>query len=170
MDFVQVKAKFPAYVSFFTARILIDEFVTDSLNEFKVVPTNEQLQTFISKRYKNDTCDKYYCLMVELTAEEVINTASSRSMSTYEAPVHKRKLQKKERTLLKSFRKKIKSSKKKTICEICQENLSNHVYIVPCCKSMFHGSCLRKAFEWRETCPMCYVNLKDLLDKTTNQT
>ena len=65
------------------------------------MPTNEQLQTFISKRYKNDTCDKYYCLMVELTAEEVINTASSRSMSTYEAPVHKKKTSKERANITK---------------------------------------------------------------------
>jgi hypothetical protein len=171
MEFLQIKAKFPVHISFFTARLIIDDFVTDSLEQFEVAPTNEQLQDYIDAKYKSFLCEKYYCLLVELTPQEALNTVSSRSMSSYEAPVHKRKLERSEKENLASFCKKKKNNKVDKICEICQEKLgSTHVYVVPCCDSMFHGSCIRKALEWRDTCPMCYSNLKDLICKKSSQT
>lgn len=170
MEFLKVRAKFPGHISFFAARMLINGFVTDSLENFKIAPTNEQLQTYINSRYHDYTCDTYYCVMIELTPEEAMNTVSSRSMSSYEAPVQKRKLETQEKRNLKNFRKKRKDeTSKDEKCEICQENLSKHVYTVPCCQSSFHGACIRKALTWRDTCPMCYQNLANLLAKTETQ-
>ena len=53
MEFVQMKAKFPEHIPFYLARSIIDDFVNDSLDEFKVAPSNEQLQDYISKKYKD---------------------------------------------------------------------------------------------------------------------
>ena len=170
MEFVQIKCKFPEHVSFFTARILMDDFVTDSLQKFKVAPTNEQLQQYIKNKYKNFECDTYYCLLLQLNEEEAFNTVSSRSMASYECPVQKRKLKQEERDQLRVFRKKKKSLKKENeICEICQEDLDNHVYTLPCCSSSFHGVCIRKAMQWRMTCPCCYADLSKLLSNKSDQ-
>lgn len=168
MEFVQMKAKFPSHVPFFLARAMIDQFVTDSLYEFKVAPTDDQLQTYINSKYKGEECTQRYCLLVQLTEEEAMNTVSSRSMGTYEVPVRKRKLSMNEKRCLKSFRKKEKRNPVNKKCEICQYdfNSTDHVYTLPC-KCQFHGACIKRSLEYRKTCPLCYkeINLESLLSK-----
>jgi len=163
-----MKAKFPSHIPFYVARAIIDEFVVDSLYEFKVAPTEEQLQTYVTSRYKGEECTQRYCLLVQLTEEEAMNTVSSRSMGTYEAPVQKRKLTMQEKRTLKSFRKKEKLNPVNKKCEICQYDFksSDHVYTLNC-NCQFHGACIKKSLEYRKTCPLCYedINLETLLSK-----
>lgn len=168
MEFVQMKAKFPEHIPFYTARLIIDDFVADSLYEFKVAPTNEQLQHYINNKYKHDKCTQRYCLLVQLNEEEAMNTVSSRSMGTYEAPVNKRKLNDEEKKCLKSFKKKEKINHVHKICEICQYEFKpkEHVYTLEC-GCQFHGKCIKESLEYRRTCPLCYktINLTPLLSK-----
>tara|TARA_B100000902_G_scaffold32893_1_gene39369 strand:- start:339 stop:848 length:510 start_codon:yes stop_codon:yes gene_type:complete len=160
MEFVQMKARFPSHIPFYLARAIIDDFVADSLYEFKVAPTNEQLQTYITSRYKGEECTQRYCLLVELTEEEAINTVSSRSMGTYEVPVRKRKLSKEEKRSIKSFRKKEKLNPVNKKCEICQYEFkkTDHVYTLDC-GCQFHGACIKNSLEYRKTCPLCYKEI-----------
>lgn len=168
MEFVQMKAKFPSHIPFYRARLIIDDFVADSLYEFKVAPSNEQLQNYISSRYKDEECTQRYCLLVELTEQEAFNTVSSRSMTTYEVPLKKRKLSSKEKKCLKSFKKKEKLNPVNKMCEICQYKFkpSDHVYTLEC-KCQFHGRCIKQSLEYRDTCPICYtkINLDFSLSK-----
>lgn len=151
-----MSAKFPDHVQFRTARYLISEFVTDSLVEFQVCPTKDQLQQYIEKKYVGYDCVKYYSLLIQLTPEEALNTVSSRSMATYKAPIRKRTLSEDEKKKVKEFktkrRKKLKCQKN---CEICQEKLTRHIYTLKC-KCQFHGACIRKALQYSNKCPLCY--------------
>lgn len=157
-----MSAKFPDHVEFRTARYLISEFVTDSLVEFKVCPTKDQLQSYIQNKYSGFACVKYYSLLIQLTPEEALNTVSSRSMTTYEAPIRKRKLSADEKELVKKFKsKKKRKLKYKKKCEICQEILVKHVYTLKC-KCQFHGACIRKALEYSNKCPLCYKAILEL--------
>lgn len=168
MEFVLIKAKFPSHVPFYLARSIIDDFVTDSLNEFKVAPSNEQLQNYITKKYKDFECTQKYSLMVELTEDEAFNTVSSLSMNTYEAPVNKRKLSTNEKRCLKSFKKKAKLNPVNKICEICQYEFKKResIYTLDC-GCQFHGKCIKKSLEYRRTCPLCFkeVQLSSSLSK-----
>ena len=167
MGFVRMKAKFPSHIPFYIARTIIDDFVTDSLDEFKLAPSNDQLQNYITKKYKDQECTQRYCLLVELSDEEAFNTVSSRSMDTYEPPINKRKLSKEEKKCLKSFKKKAKINivhNKK--CEICQYDFSakQHIYTLEC-GCQFHGKCIKQSLEYRRTCPLCFkdINLNSSL-------
>ncbi len=168
MEFVQMYATFPSHIPFHIARLIIDDFVADSLYEFKVAPSNEQLQTYISTKYKDHACTQRYCILVELTEEEAFNTVSSRSMATYEVPVKKRKLSDEEKKHVKTFKKKEKINFVNKKCEICQYDFkrTDHVYTLDC-KCQFHGKCILAALEYRKTCPLCYkeVNLNSLPSK-----
>lgn len=172
MEFVQMKAKFPSHIPFYLARSIIDDFVVDSLEEFKIAPSNEQLQNYITTKYKDDVCTQRYCLLVQLTSEEAFNTVSSRSMATYEAPVNKRKLSKEEKESLKSFKKKSKINPVNKKCEICQYDFKkqDHVYTLNC-GCQFHGKCIKVSLEYRRTCPLCFkeINLDSLPSKELNK-
>lgn len=168
MEFVQMKAKFPEHIPFYLARSIIDDFVTDSLDEFKVAPSNEQLQNYISKKYKEYPCTQRYCLLVQLTEQEAFNTVSSRSMATYEPPINKRKLNRKEKKTLRSFAKKTKINPVHNKCEICQYDFEDkdHVYTLNC-GCQFHGKCIKLSLEYKRTCPLCFkeVTLDSSLSK-----
>eukprot|EP00942_MAST-04A_sp_MAST-4A-sp1_P014778 g14778.t1 len=156
MDFVRMRAKFPDHIPFVFAKHLMTEFIEDSLHEFKVAPTNEQLQTYVNNRYRDWTCDTSYCVMICLSPEEALNTVSSRSMETYE-PVkkRKRKLSKEESKELKTYKKfKCKGGK----CEICQYDFKGPRYVLPC-GCHFHGKCIRQAIKYSDKCPLCYTTL-----------
>ena len=172
MEFVQMKAKFPSHIPFYLARSIIDDFVGDSLDEFKIAPSNDQLQNYISKKYKDYECTQRYCLLVQLTAEEAFNTVSSRSMATYEVPVNKRKLSSKEKKCLRTFKKKSKINPVHTKCEICQYdfNKKDHVYTLEC-GCQFHGKCIKLSLEYRSTCPLCFkeINLNSSPSKELNK-
>lgn len=162
MEFFQMTAKFPEHIPFYIARSIIDNFVADSLEEFKIAPSCKQLQDYISNRYKEYSCTQRYCLLVQLTEEEAFNTVSSLSMTTYEPPVTKRKLNNDEKKCLKSFKKKSKINPVYKKCEICQYDFKkkDHVYTLDC-GCQFHGKCIKLSLEYRRTCPLCFkvINL-----------
>lgn len=161
MEFVQMKAKFPDHIPFYLARNIIDDFVIDSLDQFKVAPSNEQLQNYINSKYKDYECTQRYCLMVQLTEEEAFNTVSSRSMSSYEPPINKRKLSKEEKKKIRSFKKKRKVNSVYKKCEICQFDFKKkeHVYTLEC-GCQFHGKCIKLSMEYKRTCPLCFKEIK----------
>ena len=156
MECVRVKAKFPEHVPFYIARMVMHDYVVDSLEEFKVAPTDEQLQHYITRRYKEDECILPYCTLVTLTVQEAMNTVSSRSMATYQAPIKKRKLTTTERKDIKKF--KSVHIPPNAFCEICQYDIKRGLYTLPC-GCMFHGKCIRKALEYQARCPLCYKDV-----------
>ena len=172
MEFVRMSAKFPSHIPFYLARAIIDDFVTDSLDQFHVAPSNEQLQNYITKKYKDFQCSQTYSLLVDLTEDEAFNTVSSRSMATYEAPVNKRKLTTNEKKSLKKFKKILKLKPVNKICEICQYEFEkkDSIYTLPC-GCQFHGKCIKKSLEYRRTCPLCFkqVQLGSSLSKESNK-
>ena len=172
MEFVQMRAKFPEHIPFYLARSMIDEFVNDSLDEFKVAPSNQQLQTYVKSKFKDYECTQRYCLLVQLSEEEAFNTVSSRSMATYEPPINKRKLTKEEKKSLKTFKKKSKVTPVYKKCEICQYDFTkkDHVYTLNC-GCQFHGKCIKQSLEYKRTCPLCFkeVNLNFSPSKELNR-
>ena len=153
MECVRVKANFPDHVPFFIARTIMHDFVVSSLEEFKVAPTNEQLQHYITRKYNEYKCDLPYCTLITLTMEEAMNTVSSRSLSEYKAPIKKRKLSTCERKDLKKY--KVVHIPSNAFCEICQYNIVKNLYKLPC-GCIFHGKCMKKALEYQNKCPLCY--------------
>ena len=93
-------------------------------------------------------------------------------MTTYEAPVNKRKLNKEEKECLKSFKKKSKINPVNKKCEICQYDFKkqDHVYTLNC-GCQFHGKCIKVSLEYRRTCPLCFkeINLDSLPSKELNK-
>jgi hypothetical protein len=140
---------------------VVEEFIYDHLREFGCLPRDDNVNKMIKERFNNKHVDTKINLMIRMTDDEAMKSASDRSEYHHPTPEkidkatkHKlRKVSKRKRSMSEDDtpRKKLKDSR----CPICLEDMDTKKNITLECDCVFHYSCIKKWLGCKKVCPTC---------------
>ena len=137
----------------------IESFIYDHLREFKCLPSKLILDQFIKDCFHPPFSKKMH-IMIRLTEEEAIQTASDRSEFKHPEP---EEIKKDEKRALKRISKRKRSEStdqpnkkvKESRCPICLEDINSKKNVTLECDHEFHYKCIKKWLGIKKTCPTC---------------
>lgn len=164
--YIRLEYKIPVKIYRYEAMDSIERFIYSQLDEFKCLPRDDKVKKHIEDCFgKNEELTKIY-LMIRLTDEQAIKTASDRSEFKHPEPV---KMKKKEKKALRKISKRKRSNSedepvhkkiKDCRCPICLEDMDSKKNITLDCDCVFHYVCIKKWFGCKMVCPTCETPVK----------
>lgn len=165
--YIRLTYQVPAHINVARAMNAIESYIYDQLGEFGCLPRDDNVHEHIQSLYRDDhdKCTKLH-LMIRLTDEEAIATASDRSEFKH---AEKDDINTSERQALRKISKRKRSNSeheggdekriKQSICHICLEGLEKKKNVTLECEHVFHYKCIKTWLGYKKSCPTCHKNV-----------
>lgn len=159
--YIYLTYKVPASVKRYYAIETVEEFIYDHLNEFGCLPRDENVKKMTEIKFGINFPKTKLNLMIRLTDEQAIKSASDRSEYHHPSPVkidtsekkNLRKMSKRKRSM--SEDEPVHKKRKDCRCPICLEDMDTKKNITLECDCVFHYACIKRWLGCKKVCPTC---------------
>lgn len=159
--YIYLTHKVPQFIDYYYAMGTIEDFIYNHLDEFGCIPREDSIKEMIMERFGKEGRRRTLNLMIRLTDEQAVKTASDRSEYHHPSPVKidksakkkLRKISKRKRSCSEEepVHKKLKDSR----CPICLDDMDTKKNITLDCNCVFHYTCIKKWLGVKKVCPTC---------------
>ena len=162
--YIYVSYKVPrCSMRFRYAADVIEEFIYEHLSEFGCLPRDDNINKIIKDRFHNKHPDTKLNLMIRLTDEQAIKSASDRSEYHHPEPEridkttkkNLKRMSKRKRSMSEDDSAPVNKKLKDSRCPICLEDMDLKRNITLECDCVYHYACIKTWLGVKKTCPTC---------------